>query len=252
MRNFRELKEKKEAVVGLFINAMCPEFLEIAAYAGFDFAILDNEHGAWDGESFAHLIRACDAAGILPLVRVSKTDETEIKKALDSGAAGVMIPGISTPEQAKEALRLSKFAPEGLRGACPYVRANKFNAGDKRTYFDKANRTVSVIMLIEGKEGLENYDRILEVEGVDCVFFGPCDLSNSLGHAGDENHPEVKEAIGRMIRKAKEKNVWAGMMGFDGEDSRRWLEAGAGYVAALSDVGLFYDICRKTVDEVKG
>lgn len=251
-QNFKRLLEKEKDVVGLFINAACPEFVEIAAYTGFRFAIIDNEHGSWDGETHAHLIRACDAAGIVPLVRVSRIDETEIKKALDSGAAGVMIPGVSSVADAKEALRWAKFAPVGERGACPYVRANQFSAGDRTKYFDLCNKEQVVIMLIEGRSGLEAFDDILALDGVDCVFFGPCDMAVSMGHPGEDTHPEVIEGITKMIRKAKAAGVYCGMMGFDGKDSRKWLDAGADYVAALSDVGLFFEVCKKTIDEIHG
>lgn len=252
MRNFRDFFKDNKPTVGLFINFMCPELVEIAAYTGFDFAIMDNEHGAWDGATFAHMIRACDAAGILPVVRTSQIDETEIKKALDSGASAVMVPGISTPEQAAECVALSHFAPRGVRGACPYVRANKFNAGDKRQYFDWADETISIIPLVEGAEGVRNFEAICEVEGIDNVFFGPCDLANSLGHAGDEFHPDVQNAIKQMIAQAKKHNVHTGMLAFDGKDAKRVLDAGCDYVAAMSDVGLFLEICQKTIQEAKG
>ena len=86
-QNFKKLFETGERVAGLFFNAACPEVLEIAAYAGFKFGIIDNVHGSWDGATHAHMIRAADAAGMVPIVRVSRIDETEIKKALDCGAA---------------------------------------------------------------------------------------------------------------------------------------------------------------------
>lgn len=250
-QNFKKLFKDGKKVIGIFMNGSSPEFLEIAAYAGFQFAIMDNEHGCWDGESHAHMIRACDAAGIVPIVRVSRTDETEIKKALDSGAAGVMIPGVSSVEDAKEALKWAKFAPIGQRGACPYVRANQFGAGDRTKYFDQCNKEQVVMMLVEGKEGFEAFDDILDVDGVDCVFFGPCDMAVSLGHPGEDTHPEVVSAIETMINKARAKGVCCGMQGFDGKDSKFWLDKGADYVVALSDGGLFFEVCKKTVDEIK-
>ena len=250
-QNFKALLRENERVAGLFLNSACPELLEIAAYAGFQFVIIDNEHGSWDGATHAHMIRAADAAGIVPIIRVSRIDETEIKKALDSGAAGVMIPGVSSVEDAKLALQYSKFAPMGSRGACPYVRANQFSAGDRTQYFDACNREQAVVMLIEGKEGLQAFDDIIAMDEVDCVFFGPCDMAVSLGHPGEDEHPEVIKAITDMIARAKSKGVYSGMMGFDGKNSRSWLDKGADYVCALSDVGLFYEVCKKTVDEIK-
>ena len=249
-QNFKKLFETGERVAGLFFNAACPEVLEIAAYAGFKFGIIDNEHGSWDGATHAHMIRAADAAGMVPIVRVSRIDETEIKKALDCGAAGVMIPGVSSVEDAKLALKYSKFAPVGMRGACPYVRANQFSAGDKTKYFDECNKEQVVIMLIEGKGGLESFDDIIALEGVNCVFFGPCDLAVSLGHPGEDDHPEVIAAIKDMTARARAKGVYTGMLGFDGKNSRYWLDKGADYVCALSDVGLFFEVCKKTMREI--
>ena len=105
-------------------------------------------------------------------------------------------------------------------------------------------------MLIEGKGGLESFDDIIALEGVNCVFFGPCDLAVSLGHPGQDDHPEVIAAITDMIARAKAKGVYCGMMGFDGKDSRYWLDKGADYVCALSDVGLFFEVCKKTMREI--
>ena len=193
-QNFKALLRENERVAGLFLNAACPELLEIAAYAGFQFVIIDNEHGSWDGAT---------------------------------------------------------HAPMGSRGACPYVRANQFSAGDRTQYFDACNREQAVVMLIEGKEGLQAFDDIIAMDEVDCVFFGPCDMAVSLGHPGEDEHPEVIKAITDMIARAKSKGVYSGMMGFDGKNSRSWLDKGADYVCALSDVGLFYEVCKKTVDEIK-
>jgi len=249
--SFKELLREEKNAAGLFIHSACPALVEIAAYAGFCFVIIDNEHGSWDGEPHTHLIRACDAAGIVPIIRVSKIDETEIKKALDCGAAGVMIPGVSSVEDAKEALKWAKFPPIGQRGACPFVRANQFSAGEKTRYYDRCNAEQAVILLIEGKEGLSAFDEILSIDGVEYVFFGPCDMAVSMGHPGEDGHPEVIEGITRMICKANTMGVYSGVMGFDGKDSRKWLDNGADYVAAAGDVGLFYKICKMTMDEIR-
>ena len=250
-KNFKNLLTEGKAI-GLFFNAASPEFLEISAHAGFAFGIIDNEHGSWDGATNAHMIRAADAAGMVSIVRVSKIDETEIKHALDSGAAGILIPGVSSVEQAKAALDLGKFAPIGRRGACPYVRANKWNNDDKNVYFDNSNRDVAVIMLIEGKDGLANFDAIMDLSGVEYVFFGPCDLAVSLGLGGQDTHPRVVEEITKMIKKANAKGVKCGMMGFDGPNSKMWLNIGADFVCALSDVGLYLEICQRTIAEILG
>lgn len=252
LKTFKGLKGQDPKPVGVFMNCGCPEFLEIAGAAGYDFVIIDNEHGGWGCEGNAHMIRAAESFGIVPVVRVSDIDEAEIKRVLDCGAAGVMIPNISSVEQAKRALLYSKFRPEGERGACPFVRANQYGKGNPREYYEKANRDVSVIMLIEGKGGLEAFDDIIELEGVDCIFFGPCDMAVSLGHPGDEGHPEVHNAILDRIRKARDKGIFVGMQGFDGKETKYWMDQGAEYGVTIGDLGLFYRICQQTLREIRG
>ena len=102
-KTFKGLRNNQQKAIGVFMNCGCPEFLEIAASVGYDFVIIDNEHGLWSCEGNAHMIRAAESTGIVPIVRVSDINEAEIKRVLDCGAAGVMIPNISSVEQAKEA-----------------------------------------------------------------------------------------------------------------------------------------------------
>ena len=251
-KTFKGLRNNQQKAIGVFMNCGCPEFLEIAASVGYDFVIIDNEHGLWSCEGNAHMIRAAESTGIVPIVRVSDINEAEIKRVLDCGTAGVMIPNISSVEQAKEALRLSKFKPEGDRGACPFVRANAYGRGVPAQYYADANRDVSVVLLVEGKGGIEAFDEIIELPGVDCIFFGPCDMAVSLGHPGDESHPDVHNAICTMIRKARAKGIYVGMQGFDGKETRYWLDQGAEFGVTIGDLGLFYRICKQTLEDARG
>lgn len=250
-KSLKKVIQETRKPVGMFINTACPEMVEISAQTGFDFVWIDNEHGSWGLETNADLIRAAESFDCVPLVRVTKIDETEIKRVLDCGAAGVIIPGVSSVEEAKEALKWSKFAPEGRRGACPYVRANRFT-GKSDVYFEQANRDVAVVLLIEGKEGVAAYDDILAVDGVEYVFFGPYDLSVSLGIPGQLDDPRVKEAIREMIQKAKAKGVYAGMLGIDPEDTNEWFACGADYMVQCGDSSMYYRMCERWIAGVKG
>ena len=249
-KSLREVIRTVERPIGMFVNTACPEMVEITGQTGFDFIFIDNEHGSWSGETNAHLIRAAETFHCVPLVRVPGIDETAIKYALDSGAAGVVIPGVSSVEDAREAIKWSKFAPVGTRGACPYVRANHYT-GKSEHYFEDSNRDVAVVLLIEGKAGVEAYDDILNVEGVEYVFFGPYDLSVSLGIPGQLEDPRVKDSIKEMIRKAKAKGVYSGMLGVDPEDTRDWFDCGADYIVQVGDMSMDYRMCAQWVDRVK-
>jgi len=252
IKTFKGLKNNPEKAIGVFMNCGCPEFLEIAACTGYQFVIIDNEHGGWGCESNAHMVRAAESTGIVPIVRVSDINEAEIKRVLDVGAAGVMIPNISSVEQAKLALQYAKYAPDGRRGACPFVRANGYGTNDAAEFYAKENRDISVVLLVEGRGGIEAFDEIIELEGVDCIFFGPCDMAVSLGHPGNESHPEVHDAIKGMIQKARNKGIYVGMQGFDGKETRYWLDIGAEYGVTIGDLGLFYRICKQTIADVRG
>ena len=250
-KSLKQVISEEKRPIGMFVNTACPEMVEITGQTGFDFIFIDNEHGSWSGETNAHLIRAAETFDCVPLVRVPNIDESAIKYALDSGAAGVVIPGVSSVEDAKEALKWSKFAPVGKRGACPYVRANHYT-GKSENYFEKSNRDVAVVLLIEGKAGVEAYDDILDVDGVEFVFFGPYDLSVSLGIPGQLDDPRVKGAIKEMIKKAKAHGVYSGMLGVDPDDTLAWFDCGVDYVVQVGDMSMYYRMCEKWVEGVKG
>lgn len=249
-KSLKQLFSEEKKPVGMFVNTACPEMVEITAKTGFDFVFIDNEHGSWGIETNAHLVRAAESFDCIPLIRVPNIDETAIKHALDIGAAGVVVPGVSSVENARDALKWSRFSPAGRRGACPYVRANSYT-GKSGSFFEDSNRDVAVVLLIEGKEGVDAYDDILALEGVEYVFFGPYDLSVSLGIPGQLEDPRVKETIKAMIAKAKAKGVYSGMLGIDPEDSNAWFDCGADYVVQVGDMSMYYRMCEKWVRGVK-
>ena len=250
-KSFKALRGTKEKIVGQFLFMGYPEMAELAAHAGYDFVLIDNEHGIARIESICNAIRAAEAEGIVPLVRVPDVhDEAAIKKALDCGAAGVVVPGIATREQAELGVKYSKFTPLGNRGACPYVRANGYGSMDPIAFYPNANCDVALVLLVEGQEGIDNFDEIISVEGVDGVFFGPVDLSLSLGVPGEVNHPLVEEAIKDMVKKAKEKGVFVGMYGDSIEDSRRWFDNGCEFVIAMVDSNVLYRANKHILDAI--
>lgn len=250
-KSFRDLMRCSDKVIGTFMMLDSPEVLEIIAQAGFDFVCIDNEHGGWEDVNWAHLVRTAEAAGIVPVFRVPYLAEHMIKRALDIGAAGVMIPGVSSAKDARKAVRLSKFPPVGERGACPFVRANQYGEGDGRTYYAKANEEVSVILLVEGREGVDNFDEILKVKGVDAVFFGPFDLSVSMGVPGQIHHPLVEGSIQSMLESANKHGVYAGMLGTDVESACLWLERGADYVLVQQDTLFLLKACKDTLSGIR-
>jgi 4-hydroxy-2-oxoheptanedioate aldolase len=184
--------------IGTWTQIANEDLIDALGYADYDFTIIDCEHGAFGIETAERLIRACEAAGVAPLVRVPKGDTTSLYKALDSGAMGVLLPSIETKEELADCLSYSGFAPHGRRGACPIVRAAHHSALDW-TSFAAEQSGRGVIAMIETERGVSNCESICAVEGLKAVLIGPFDLSVSMGYEGDHRHPNVLAAIDRVI-----------------------------------------------------
>lgn len=245
---FRE-KMGQGCVIGPFMKTCDPAFVEAAGYGGMDFAILDMEHGPVSLESLQNNIRAAQIAGLLPVVRVGSQED--IGRVLDIGAAGVQIPQVSTAREAEAAVGLAKFYPMGERGICRFVRAACYSALDRNVYFSRANQCL-VIIQVEGMDGIRNLDEILEVPGIDIVFMGPYDLSQSLGVPGKIMHPLVIEQMRQIAKKAMGKGVLVGTFTDSRESMRLWSGLGVRYLAYSVDTGIFCDACGQVRRELEG
>jgi len=243
--------ENKEISIGPFSKSSDPSIIECIGLAGFDFLIIDLEHGPNTFESAQNLIRAALLYEMTPIIRVSENNESLILKALDIGAQGVQVPQINNKQDAIKVVTAAKFSPLGNRGVCRYVRAAGFSSKDKNLYFEESNQNTLVILQIEGKEGIENFDNILDVNGVDIIFIGPYDLSQSLGVPGQTNHPKVINAMKSVVDKAKRKNIVVGTFVETPEDLKMWKDLGVLYLSYKVDVGIFYDACRSTYNTLK-
>ncbi|MCD6596868.1 MAG: aldolase [Bacteroidales bacterium] len=243
--------EKSEISIGPFSKSSDPSIIECIGLAGFDFLIIDLEHGPNTIESSQNLVRAALLHEMTPIIRVSENNESSISKALDIGAQGVQVPQINNKQDAIKVVRAAKFSPLGERGVCRYVRAAGFSSKDKNLYFEESNQNTLVILQIEGKEGIENLDNILDVDGIDIIFIGPYDLSQSLGVPGQTNHPEVINAMKSVVNKAKQKNIVVGTFVETPEDLNMWKDLGVLYLSYKVDVGIFYDACKFTYQTLK-
>lgn len=247
IKTFKEKLLNDNVVIGPFVKSSDPAFIEIIGHAGFDFCILDMEHGPVDYQQMQNNIRAATVCGILPVIRVAENEEGLIGKALDIGALAVQIPQIETASQAKEAVQAAKFYPEGNRGVCRFVRAAEYSSMDRKEYFQSANDAL-VILQLEGLEAIKNIDSILEVEGIDIIFIGPYDLSQSLGVPGEVNSKIVIDKMKLIVDKARNKNITVGTFIDREEDIKTWKQAKVQYLSYSVDVGIFYDACRSIVN----
>ncbi|NQU43337.1 aldolase [bacterium] len=243
LEKFRSKIEAGQAVIGPFMKTGDPAFVEVAGRAGFDFAILDMEHGPTSLQNLQNLIRAAEVGCVLPVVRVPEAREIHIGQVLDVGALGVQVPQIQSAQEAEEVIRAARFHPKGFRGVCRFVRAAGYSATDRFEYFKSADDNL-VILQLEGREAIENLDAILEVEGADILFIGPYDLSQSLGVPGQVTHPKVVGEMQKIVERAKAKQRVIGTFTDTPETAKMWKDAGVQYVSYSVDVGIFLEACR--------
>ena len=246
----RTLNEGK-VVFGPFMKFTDPAAVEIMGFAGFDFVIIDEEHGPISIENSQNLIRAAESVKITPIIRVGNNDEVLILRALDIGAQGIEIPQINSKSDALRAVKSVKYSPQGERGVCRYVRAANYSSMDKFKYFESANKETMIIAHIEGIEGINNLDEILSVPGIDVIFIGPYDLSQSLGIPGQVNHPLVTEKMKEVILKCKQSKVAVGTFADDIETAKSWVSLGVQYLAFSVDVGILYEASENIIRGLK-
>ena len=233
---------RERPVWGTFSKTEDPAMIEAMALAGMDFIILDTEHGPNTSLSLQNLIRAAEVGGMLPFIRIPEGDFTRISAALDIGAAGVQVPQVVTAADAQRAVEHARFYPKGNRGVCRYVRAAGYSSIDKSEYFRKADESILILQL-EGKEALANFDAIVATEGLDILFVGPYDLSQSLGVPGQVDHPMVVSQVEEICRNCRKRGVTVGTFVESVQTARFWIERGVNYVCYSVDVGLMYQTC---------
>jgi len=249
--NLKKAIKESKIVFGPFMKFTDPAAVEIMGFAGFDFIIIDTEHGPISIQSAQNMIRVAETANITPVIRVANNDEALILRALDIGAQGIEIPQINNKLQAIKAVRSVKYAPQGERGVCRYVRAANYSSMDKFEYFKSANNETMIIAHIEGVEGINNLDEILSVRGIDVIFIGPYDLSQSLGIPGEVNHPLVTERMKEVVLKCKENKVSVGTFADDIKTAKFWVSLGVQYMSFSVDVGILYEASKQIVENLK-
>lgn len=222
--------------IGLW-SSLCSSYtVEVIAGAGFDWILLDMEHSPNDLESLLGQLQAAAAYPVTPIVRVPWNDMVTIKRVLDVGAQTLLVPYVSTPTEAKNAVAYTRYPPEGVRGVAGTTRASRF--GRIPGYAKKAREEICVLVQVETKQGLDQLEAICAVEGVDGVFIGPADLHASLGYTGESANPAVMPLIEEAMRRIRTCGSAPGYLSPIEADAKRMLAAGALFVAVGSDVGL--------------
>ena len=222
--------------IGLWSSLASSYSVEVIAGAGFDWLLLDCEHSPNDLENLLTQLQAAAPYPAHSVVRVPWNDMVTIKRVLDIGAQSLLVPYVSTPEEARSAVSFTRYPPAGARGVAGTTRATRF--GRIKVYAQRAHEELCVLVQVETQAALDNIEPICAVEGIDGVFIGPADLHASLGHTGEIAHPQVKPRIDDAIRRIRKCGKAPGILTPNEADARRWLECGALFVAVGADVGI--------------
>jgi 4-hydroxy-2-oxoheptanedioate aldolase len=242
--------QQGEIVLGLFVNCAYPAFIEICGYAGFDFAVIDLEHGPLHPLVAEDLCRAADCVGLAPVVRVGKNDPLQIQRALDIGSAGVQVPQIETKADAETSVKSAKYSPLGSRGLSFCTRAGVYSAAGVQIT-DQLNEESLVVIQVEGIRGVENLEEIVSVPQIDVIFLGPYDLSQSLGIPGQVRDPRVIDLMHQCIDTIRKAGKAVGTFADNPEIAQQWIDAGIQYIALGVDVGIFLRACQGLVKAVR-
>lgn len=227
---FRGMLAEGRPLLGLFNGWTLPAIVEMGGYTGFDFTVIDTEHGPGSFESVENMVRASRSSGIVPIVRVSSPNTTDIQKALDCGASGVQVPQVNSVEQAEMIVWAAKYPPEGGRGAAFSPRAAGYGLFGGAGHLTASNAGTAVVAHIETVQAVESLDAMLKVTGIDVWFIGPTDLSVSMGYPGQPGHPEVQAAIEGCVRKIAGAGMASGIMATSAEDFQKWAGKGVRYI----------------------
>ncbi len=232
--------------IGSWMSLAHTSIAEILAAAGYEWIVVDTEHTAIDNSETLRLIMAIERGGAVPLVRLASNDPVQCKIALDSGAAGVIVPMVNTREAAELAVRSAKYPPQGTRGV-GLARAHGFGPRFSE-YVARANEDSLVIVQIEHRDAVANIDDIVAVAGIDGTFIGPYDLSMSMGLAGQLDHPDVAAARDRVLSATRARGLAAGIHLVHPDramtDLTSYVSAGYQFLALSSDILLLGDSAR--------
>ncbi len=237
MRNLKSELAAGKVVLGVSVSLPWVEAVEIAGYAGYDFVLIDTEHGAIDAADAQQMVLAAQAVDIAPIWRVSSVNRSEIKKALDWGASGILVPEIRTAQDVELVVDAAHYPPGGRRGVGPQ-RPVRYGLDDESAYVARANEDILICVMIELREAVENIEEIVQTQGIDVLNIGPYDLSSSLGAPQEFEHPDVLAAIDQVLEAALPRNLVVGLAGGTAGHVAKWTQRGMRFFesALLADM----------------
>ena len=247
-RRLRHCLVNKETCLGTIVSIPSPEVAEMLSLCGFDWLFVDIEHGVFDGIAVQRILQAV-AGRSHCLVRVPQLDEAWIKKVLDSGANGIIVPHICSATEAEKAVAFCRYPPTGNRSV-GLARAQGYGTSFE-SYLSEANSEIAVVLQIEHIDAVAQIAEIVKVEGIDCLFVGPYDLSASMGMTGQVQDPQVVEAISRVHQCAFAANIPMGIFVATADEALSYIAAGYQLIAVGVDLMILSGAAQKITSTLK-
>lgn len=248
----RRLAEGKVPVGHMILEFSTRGIAKLTEAAGLDFVLIDMEHSGFDLGKVADMLAWFKATPVTPVVRVPATEYHFIARVMDAGAQGIMAPNVRTPEQAQQVISAMRYAPEGTRGLGLGSAHNDYLPPKPREYMAEANRENIFLCQIESTTALENLDAIASTPGVDVLWVGHFDLSQSMGIVGEFDHPDFVEALKKVADAAKRGGGSAGIQPGTIERAREWMALGYNVISFGADAGVYRAALSKAAAEVRG
>jgi 2-keto-3-deoxy-L-rhamnonate aldolase RhmA len=252
----RNRVKEKLAAGGVSLGTFVFEFAttgiaRIAAVAGAEFAVFDMEHTGWSIETIRMLIATSRSTDLVPLVRVPATEYHFIARVLDAGAMGIMVPMVETGEQARRIVQCAKYPPVGRRGAAFGVAHDDYSGGDIVEKIESANRQTLLIAQIETAEGVRNVEEIAATSGIDVLWIGHFDLTNSLGIPGQFTHPQFQQSVAKVVAACRHHGKTPGFMASDVAGGKDLLDQGFRMLAYGGDLWVYQAALREGIDALR-
>ena len=250
VKKIRTQWEEGKVVIGTgILELRVPSIAQMFATLGYQFLVIDCEHGAYSMETVEDIIRVARNVGIVPIVRVAEEAYHLIARSLDLGAQGIIIPHVETRKQIEKAKEAMRYAPLGKRGVTLGIAHNDFMMVNAEEYRDKANKEILLIAQIESEHAVNNLDKIINKgDDIDILMVGPMDMSFTVGMPGQFMSPKVKEMVTEVLNKAKEYNIPAAYSDPDINRVKYWIEQGYQLIWYSSDIALISQKAKEDLD----
>lgn len=242
---------KGETVFGTWCMLPSGSVVDVVARTGVDFIVIDLEHGSISLETAEEMVRAAKLHGCQPIIRVGDDQENTILRALETDCKAIMVPHVATMDVAQKVADSARYFPSGKRGLSPYTACHGYTHINLTESLKEHSDETLVGVLVEGQEGISNLSEIAQVDGIDLIYLGLYDISQSVGHSGELDHPEVKAQLNKCLEKIKEGGKIPGTFARDVSSCKNFQSMGFRFIAYVADSYILRTHLETSISSIK-